>query len=1306
MRLVVIVALPFDVLWRQVESSISSAQFEEAEKHLVTVLSLYPDKVDALQLYGTLIVRRGDAEVGVKYLQRAVELGGWSNAVTVANYIQALRRCSRKDDAAAAALRALKLFPDNVQLLTNAASLFEEMGDTVYAAELYEQVIRKAPDNEAAYITASSFYNQIGQPRNAEIAIRMALERLPQNDRLYLNLGYSLHHQNRVAEALEAYVQAYEKGGSDHVLAAIASAYQQIGDLDEAMKYYERIRDAFWDDPVYLNNYGSLLTNHRREEEGVALLKRAISLDPALVNAYANIGTYYAEEGNVETAKEYFLKATTISPSQRLLGTVHQGRNSLLRLRSAIILSPVSRSWLNMSNERATIMREVQNYIDESGPEPSEVLDASLDRTVFYISYHGFNDRQLQELIVRAYEKNIVGLSSYAAHAQPSLKALSTAVNGNKLMGIPRRRFRIGFVSRYFGIFEPHALLLDGIMRYLPRSQFEVFAFPIFRQDGKPVAPGIVEGADRVIELSMVHTEAVEVISSFLLDAVVFADTQSEPTTHFMCHHRMAAIQIVFWGNPLTSASKSVDYFISADDMEHPFRTRVVHEEEPYSEQVVLLDGQGIWYYHPDSPQLQIPEGNKYSGLKSKVFTRAELGYQDDWFILLCPQSVFKIHPEYDFVFRDILAVAGPHAHIVVTGGRKDSWTARYVARLQESLGAELSARLHVLPRISSEKFLDLLKISDVLLHPFPFDGSRTSADGIGVGIPVLTLPSEHLRGRMGASFYRTMNIPEMVAKNRSHYVAIAAELSRNKTFYAATRSRVAETAYLVWEDMEQPYVWAKFLSTLTSSKSLTWEAFIKESGRDAEKETRLRDIRTANRARFRAEWGEETWLIAADGTAPLPSMPTNHAPPTIFSDWSVSNTTHAKRSQEETRSGSPSASSAAPRDSVTVTVPTPPLGDKSALHSTTGSRDVLDIARELIREKGVDAALDSLRAQMNSRGNDQDYLVTLGSLEYMTGDYVSAATHCRKAVESNSRLVAAHTCLGLAAAYLKQEELAVTSLVHARAELLLRRSLSANDAAPDVNGGLFLTNEQSLNFNLLNTLFRFQRVNECLDLVEQFMDIPPMGAGGANLLMFSLFNWSAPGSFEMLTEAESRLRRDGVLELPPDSSLISEIRRIQSNHLYLIPGSLNCVLATPPSSEERIYWKQAENNIWRIIRSLEATTSRPVRIRKGSNDLEKFALVTQYYQVSAESEKSSTTDLESALARNLANPLIGAIILFCDKEYNFSSYGSDSDKILQVVHENRLTFDVAFKVSSDLLNPGSKVIIGNIMQITFNFIL
>ena len=58
------------------------------------------------------------------------------------------------------------------------------------------------------------------------------------------------------------------------------------------------------------------------------------------------------------------------------------------------------------------------------------------------------------------------------------------------------KRVRVGFISKFFGIFEPHGMLLDGIMNYLPRSQFIIVALSIARTDGKPLNPTINDAAD------------------------------------------------------------------------------------------------------------------------------------------------------------------------------------------------------------------------------------------------------------------------------------------------------------------------------------------------------------------------------------------------------------------------------------------------------------------------------------------------------------------------------------------------------------------------------------------------------------------------------------------------------------------------------------------------------------------------------------------------------------------------------------------------------------------------------------------
>lgn len=125
----------------------------------------------------------------------------------------------------------------------------------------------------------------------------------------------------------------------------------------------------------------------------------------------------------------------------------------------------------------------------------------------------------------------------------------------------------------------------------------------------------------------------------------------------------------------------------------------------------------------------------------SIAYNKSHFNLSEDAFVYFCPQSVFKMHPLFDTVFRDIL-LANPEGHVVITGGRRPSWTDTYMTRLRLALGDRAMKRLHLIDRVSAEKFLALLKIADVILHPFPFDGSRTSADGLIAGVPVLTMPT------------------------------------------------------------------------------------------------------------------------------------------------------------------------------------------------------------------------------------------------------------------------------------------------------------------------------------------------------------------------------------------------------------------------------------------------------------------------------------------------------------------------------------------------------------------------------------
>ena len=298
------------------------------------------------------------------------------------------------------------------------------------------------------------------------------------------------------------------------------------------------------------------------------------------------------------------------------------------------------------------------------------------------------------------------------------------------------------------------------------------------------------------------------------LDVLVFADMLSEPMSYFLGFSRFAPVQVCFWGNPLTTGRSSIDYFVSADRMEHPHRTWAGDE---WSEQVVLLDGQGIWYRRPS-----IPEGLPYPDRGAAVAARQALGLPEgDWPLLLCPQSVFKLHPHFDSVIRRILE-ATTNARVVFTAGRRQAWTKVLVSRLEKTLGPYKS-RCAFVPRQMPGTIANRIAVADVLLHPFPFGGSRTSADGLALGVPVVVRPTTQLRCRMAYSFYASMGLTSrnwtLVASTTNDYVAFAAKLANDVEHRRTVAAAVAARQHVIWEDRSVVLGWARFLARVAGQR-------------------------------------------------------------------------------------------------------------------------------------------------------------------------------------------------------------------------------------------------------------------------------------------------------------------------------------------------------------------------------------------------------------------------------------------------------------------------------------------------------
>ena len=76
---------------------------------------------------------------------------------------------------------------------------------------------------------------------------------------------------------------------------------------------------------------------------------------------------------------------------------------------------------------------------------------------------------------------------------------------------------------------------------------------------------------------------------------------------------------------------------------------------------------------------------------------------------------------------------------------KSDNSTTTGVSSCSEA--EQILSRIHFIPRVPSHTLKTIYSKVNVVLHPFPFGGSKTASDAFKSGKPLITFPQPYLRG-------------------------------------------------------------------------------------------------------------------------------------------------------------------------------------------------------------------------------------------------------------------------------------------------------------------------------------------------------------------------------------------------------------------------------------------------------------------------------------------------------------------------------------------------------------------------------
>lgn len=232
-----------------------AGRLSEAEWRYRQVLTVEPNNVDTLHLFGVLARQTGRPDVAVEFIRKAILL---KNDVPsfYTNLGTALQDQGKLDEAVECYQRALDLKPDYPEASINLGNTRKSQKKYADAVEHYKRALVLKPGSAEAHNNLATVLRAQG------------------------NLGEALTHLECAVALKPDYAEAYSNLGN---------VLREWGRLDDAMAYHERALALNPNSTELLNNMGNIAVSRGRPDEAIDYFKRVLALRPDFAHAYSNL---------------------------------------------------------------------------------------------------------------------------------------------------------------------------------------------------------------------------------------------------------------------------------------------------------------------------------------------------------------------------------------------------------------------------------------------------------------------------------------------------------------------------------------------------------------------------------------------------------------------------------------------------------------------------------------------------------------------------------------------------------------------------------------------------------------------------------------------------------------------------------------------------------------------------------------------------------------------------------------------------------------------------------------------------------
>lgn len=512
----------------------------------------------------------------------------------------------------------------------------------------------------------------------------------------------------------------------------------------------QRASELLPNDAAAHNNFGNALRNLRQLDDAVASYHRALEINPIFAEGCCNLGIALHDQGKLDNAVASYRRAIEINPDY---ADAHANLANTLRLLGQLEAAVASgRRALEINPNYAEAHSNLGLALRELG-RFDEAVSSFLRALEIKPNLAQAHSELLLIYNLLPNQSPALSLSEARRFGEIATRQARPYTNWRNTPE-SSRCLRIGLVS---GDLHNHPVgyFIDSVLTAFSSNadiQIEFitfsnhFASDTLTERIKACCRGwhLVAGLSDENLARLIHDNGIDI----LIDLSGHTARNRLPAFAW----KPAPVQVSWLGYFASTGVEAIDYLI-ADPWTLPET-----EEVNFTEKIWRLPETRLCFTPPDMEVAVSP----LPALNNGYMTFG------------CFNNLVKVNDDVVALWSRVLTSV-PGSRLFLKSKQLNESLARQRTIERFSAHGIAADRLILEGQSPRGEYLSAYHRVDISLDPFPYTGGTTSAEGLWMGVPVLTLASNRFLSRQGVGLLMNAGLPEWIAADADDYVARAA---------------------------------------------------------------------------------------------------------------------------------------------------------------------------------------------------------------------------------------------------------------------------------------------------------------------------------------------------------------------------------------------------------------------------------------------------------------------------------------------------------------------------------------------------